>query len=75
MLNGKAEHPARTGTANGTNERLVLHVRFGCGSLSITTSVSLLASELDVWASELGSSQSYFIIHKAMNGCKHQMVH
>ena len=28
--------------------RLVLHIRLRCGSLSITTPVSLLANELDV---------------------------
>ena len=51
-------------TANGANKRLVLHVPIRCGSLSITTSVSLLAMELDVrselhsHAGELGSCQS-----------------
>ena len=35
-------------TANGANKRLVLHVRFMCGSLSITTPVSLLANWFDV---------------------------
>ena len=31
--------------ANGANSRLVLRVRLRCGSLSITTPVSLLANE------------------------------
>ena len=31
---------------NGANKRLVLHVRLRCGSLSITTPVSLLGNEL-----------------------------
>ena len=35
-------------TANGANKRLVLHMRLRCGSLSITTPVSLLANEFDV---------------------------
>ena len=35
-------------TANGASERLVLRVRLGCGSLSITSPVSLLANEFDV---------------------------
>ena len=30
--------------------RLVLHVRLGCGSLSITAPISLLANEFDVWS-------------------------
>ena len=38
----------RTRTANGANKRLVLHVRLRCGSLSITTPVSLLANEFAV---------------------------
>ena len=37
-----------TWTANGANKRLVLHKRLRCGSLSITTPVSLLANEFDV---------------------------
>ena len=32
---------------NGAHKRLALHVRLGCGSLSITTPVSLLVNELD----------------------------
>ena len=34
--------------ANGANKKLVLHARLGCGSLSITTPVSLLANVFDV---------------------------
>ena len=37
-----------TQTANGANRRLVLHVRIGCGLLSITTPVSHLANKFDV---------------------------
>ena len=33
---------------HGANKRLVLHVQLRCGSLSITTPVSLLANEFDV---------------------------
>ena len=47
-LNGKADQSARTRTANGANTRLVLNVRLGCGSLSITSQVSLLMNEFDV---------------------------
>ena len=42
------EPAASTRTANGANKRLVLHVRLGCGLLSITAPVSLLANEFDV---------------------------
>ena len=38
--NSQFEH----GQPGGANKRLVLHVRLGCGSLSITTSVSFLAN-------------------------------
>ena len=37
----------RTPTTNASKS-LVLHVRLGCGSLSITTPVSCLANKLDV---------------------------
>ena len=43
-----AEQPAGTLTTNGTNKRLVLHVRLRCGSPSISTPVSLVANEFDV---------------------------
>ena len=39
-----------TQSANGANKKLVLHVQLRCGSLSITTSVSHLANEFDVWS-------------------------
>ena len=48
MLNGKAEQPVWTGTANGAKKRFALQVRIKCGSVSITTPVSLLANEFDV---------------------------
>ena len=48
VLNGKAEQPASAQTINGANKRILLHVPLRCGSLSITTSVSFLANELDV---------------------------
>ena len=56
--------------------RLVLHVRLGCGSLSITTPVSILANEFDVRSvlhvGQLRSSPANHIcvIHEVMNGCK-----
>ena len=54
---------------------LVLHVPLRCGSLSITTPVSLLANEFDV-RSVLHGQMSWVavnqicVIHEAMNGCK-----
>ena len=49
-----------TRTANGAYKRLVLHVQLGCGSLSITTPVTVLANEFVARVSELelGSCQS-----------------
>ena len=70
----------RTWTANETNKRLLLHMRLRCGSLSITTPVSLLANEFDVLSVLHGQvslaavSQSY-VIHEAMNDCKSLKIH
>ena len=55
---------------------MVLHVRPGYDSLSITTNVSLLANELDVRSVShgqvsLAAVDHICIIHEAMNGCKH----
>ena len=44
--NSQCEH--RQPIINGANKMLVLHVQLRCGSLSITTPVSLLANEFDV---------------------------
>ena len=69
-----------TRTANGTNKRLVLHVRLRCGSLPITTPLSLLANEFDV-CSELHGQVSLvtfnqiYVFHEAMNGCKNLKIH
>ena len=62
-------------TANGANERLVLHVQLGCGALSITTPVSLLANEFEVQSVlhgqvRLAAVNHTCVIHEAMNGCK-----
>ena len=61
-----------TWTANGANKRLVLHVRLRCGSLSITTPVSLLANEFDVQRVlhrqvSLTAVNQIYVYHKAMN--------
>ena len=57
------------------NTRLVLHVRFRCGALSITTPVSLLANKFDVRSVlhgqvSLAGINQICVIHEAMNGCK-----
>ena len=64
-----------TRIANGANKKLVLHVRLRCGSLSITTPVSLLANEFDVLIvlhGQVGLTavNQIYVIHAAMNGCK-----
>ena len=80
MLNGKAEQPAWTRTANGANNSLALHVRLGCGSLSITTPVALLANEFDVWSVlngqlTLEAVNQICVIHEAMNSCENLKIH
>ena len=52
----------------------------GCGSLSITARVSLLANELDVRSVlhgqvSLAAVNQICVIHEAMNGCKHLKIH
>ena len=74
------EQPAWTRTANGANKRLVLHMQLGCGSLSITTPMSLLANEFDV-RSVLHGQVSFaavnriYVIHEAMNGYKNLKIY
>ena len=79
MLNGKAEQPALTRTANRANTSLALHVRLGCGSLSITTPVTLLANEFDVQSVlhgqvTLAAVNQVCVIHEAMNGCENLKI-
>ena len=67
-------------TANGANKRPVFHVRLRCGSLSITTPVSLLANEFDVQSVlhgqvSLAAFNQIYLIHEAMNGCKNLKYH
>ena len=69
-----------TRTANGANKRLVLHVRLRCGSMSITTPVSLLVNELVVQIAlhkqvSLAVVNHICCIHEALNGCKNVDVH
>ena len=62
------------------NKRLGLHVRLGCGSLSVTTPVSLLANEFDVRSVlhgqvSLAAVNQILVNHEAMNGCKNLKIH
>ena len=55
-------------------------VRLRCGSLSITTPVSLLANEFVVRSvlhgqESLAAVNQIRVIHEAMNACKNQKVH
>ena len=80
MENGKAEQLALTRTANGANKRLALHVRLGCGSLSITIPVSFLVTEFDVRSVlhgqvSMAAVNQSFVIHEAMNGCQNLKLH
>ena len=64
-----------TDCQNGANKRLVLHMRIRCGLLSITTSVSILANELDVRSTlhgqvSLATVNHIYVIHEVMNSCK-----
>ena len=75
VLYGKAEQPALTRTAMRANKKLILHVPLSCGSLSITTPVSLLANELDVQSIiqgqvSLAAVNQICAIHEAMNRYK-----
>ena len=70
----------RTWTTNGANKRLVLHVRIRCGSLSITTPVSLLVNEFNVRSVlhgqvSLAAVNQIFVSHEAIDGCKNLKIH
>ena len=61
-----------TGSKNGANMKLVLHMQLRCGSLSITIPVSLLVNEFDVRSVlhvSLAAVNQICVIHEAMNGC------
>ena len=60
---------------NGANRRLVLHVRIGYDSLSITTPVSLLSNESLHEQVSLATFDQIFVFHEAMNGCKNLNIH
>ena len=60
--------------------RLVLHVRPGCCSLSITAPVSLLANKFDARSVlqgkvSLAAVNQICVNHKAINGCQNLKIH
>ena len=76
----KRNSQCETRTAIGANKRLVLHVRLRCGSLSITTPVSLLTNKFDVRSVlhgqvSLAAVKQIYVIHEAMNSCKNLKIH
>ena len=63
-----------------SKQEACLHVRLGCGSLSITPPVSFLANELDVRGVlhgqlSLAAVNQIHIFHEAINGCKNLKIH
>ena len=80
QFNKKAVEAVWTQTANGANKKLVLHVQFRSGSLSITTPVSLLANEFDVQSIlhgqvSLAAVNQMCVVNEAMIGCKNLKIH
>ena len=79
LLEHKMEQRMNT-DSKWSNKKLVLHVQLRCGSLSITTPVSLLANEFDV-RSVLQGQVSLAVVNQicvfqeAMNGCKNLKIH
>ena len=62
-------------TANEANKRFVVHIQIRCGSLSITTTVSLLVNEFDVRSKlhrqvSLEAVNHIYVFHEVMNCCK-----
>ena len=60
-------------------QEVVLHVRHGCDSLSITTPVSLLANEFVVRSVlhgqvSLAAVNRISVFHEAMNSCKNLKI-
>ena len=57
------------------NKVLALHIKFRCGSLSITTPVSPLANEFEVPSIlhgqvSLATVNRIYVVHENMQGCK-----
>ena len=60
--------------SHGANKRLVLHMRLGYGSLSITAPVLLLGSKRIARARTLAAVNQISVIHEAMNSCKNLKI-
>ena len=74
--NSQLEHRQQMEQTRG----LFLHVRLKCGSLSITSPVSLLANEIDARSVlhgqvRLAAVNQIRVIHEAMNSCKNLKTH
>ena len=59
---------------------LILHVQLGCGWLSITTPVLLMANKFDVRSvlhgqARLAAVYQIYVFHGAMNGCINLNIH
>ena len=70
----------RNSQCSGANKKLVLHVQLRCGSMSISTLVSLLANEYDVRSElhgqvSLAAVNQICVVHEAINGCKNLKIH
>ena len=71
---------ASVNTYSQWRKQEVLHVGLRCGSLSITTPVSLLANEFNVRSVlhrqvSLAAVNQICVFHEAMNGCKNLKIH
>ena len=76
-LNSQLEHGQPMEQTRGL---IVLHVRLRCGSLSITTPVSLLANEFDVPSVlhgqvNLAAVNQICVFHEAMNSWKNLKIY
>ena len=76
--NSQLEH--RQPMEQWSKQEARLQVQLGCGSLSITTQVSLLANKFDVQRVlhgqvSLAAVNQICVIHEAMNGCKNLKIH
>ena len=63
-----------------SKQEAVLQVRIRCGSLSITTPVSLLANEFDVRSAlhgqvSLAAVNHIYVFHEVMKSCKNLKIH
>ena len=60
--------------------KLVLHMQFRCGSLSITAPVSLLTNEFNVQSVlhgqvRMAAVNQICVMHETMNSCENLKIH